>query len=93
MQNNRGLLFLTEGPPLDQIIGQAVDLSFVSVKGITSVPPKTENIDFIFSVFLSLMPLFLHLPKAGTGVFLSVHYSVLYEVNIITLLTLGVREE
>lgn len=31
MQNNRGLLFLTEGPPLDQIIGQAVDISLPSI--------------------------------------------------------------
>lgn len=30
MQNNAGLLFLTEGPPLDQIIGQAVDSALPS---------------------------------------------------------------
>lgn len=31
MQNNPGLLFLTEGPPLDQIIGRAVDTSLPSI--------------------------------------------------------------
>lgn len=31
MQNKRGLLFRTEGPPLDQIIGQAVDISLPSI--------------------------------------------------------------
>lgn len=32
-QNNAGLLFLTEGPPLDQIIGQAVD-SCSALRGV-----------------------------------------------------------
>ena len=31
MQNNPGLLSLTEGPPLDQIIGRAVDTSLPSI--------------------------------------------------------------
>lgn len=44
MQNNRGLLFLTEGLPLDQIIGQAVDISLPSILSAegTDTPSHTH---------------------------------------------------
>lgn len=60
MQNNRGLLFPTEGPPLDQIMDQAVDIylpSILSAEGRLYHTPiqmfvQLASLSFLLSIYL-----------------------------------------